>query len=285
MHIYDRVFWGALVDEYEPQNGKPPFNTVLHHSAAATDLDEGSSPEMAIPWMQRLEGVGVRRFEVGISYTFVVSPGGHVFEGHPMNKKGAHDYNMNSTTIGICVLGDYRETEPTGKALHAIKELLRHCVAQGWISAPVIWRGHRQLYTTECPGDLLYNKIAYINGKDGDRGGSEGLQVDGYWGKSTTRLLQRVLGTPVDGVVSSQDVAHKAVFPACTTGWEWVANAEGSLLIQKLQEKLGVGVDGIFGPGTANALIARMGFTPDGRLDDPSSTVMEMQRRLKRKTF
>ena len=48
--------------------------------------------------------------------------------------------------------------------------------------------------------------------------GSAGLDVDGYWGSATTLALQRVLGTPVDGVVS-----------------------EGSAMVMALQQRLNEG--------------------------------------------
>ena len=106
--------------------------------------------------------------------------------------------------------------------------------------------------------------------------------VDGYWGDATTRLLQGVLGTTVDGVVSSQAAVNRDSLPGCTTGWEFVPTevAEGSLLIEAMQAALGVEADGLMGPDTANALAARYGLEGDGCLDAPSPTVEEMQREL-----
>ncbi len=109
-----------------------------------------------------------------------------------------------------------------------------------------------------------------------------GLAVDGYWGADTTRRLQQVLGTTVDGVVSSQDVSWRAQNPSLTGGWEWVASssARGSQLIKALQRTLGVTVDGLIGPATIRALQQRMGTPVDGHLDGGSSCVMALQRRL-----
>ncbi len=116
------------------------------------------------------------------------------------------------------------------------------------------------------------------------------LEADGLWGASTTRALQRLLGTPEDGVVSSQPSAWRGRNPGLTTGWEWTASPVGSQVVAEMQRRMGVPADGMFGPATANALIARFmgesGATVlDGRIDAGSPTVMAMQRALNEGRF
>ena len=119
---------------------------------------------------------------------------------------------------------------------------------------------------------------------------SGGIDVDGYWGNATTRALQGHFNTPQDGIVSSQSAYWRNRNGGLTGGWEWVDNAVGSLLIQAIQHALGVGdCDGLFGPATANALIARYasetGCIQDGKLDAGSATIKAMQRHLNAGTF
>lgn len=106
--------------------------------------------------------------------------------------------------------------------------------------------------------------------------------VDGYWGEQTTRMLQGILGTTVDGVVSGQMASMRTHMEGCTTGWEWVltASAQGSQVIEALQRALGVEADGLMGPDTINALSAHYGIEGDGCLDAPSMTIRAMQERL-----
>ena len=116
------------------------------------------------------------------------------------------------------------------------------------------------------------------------------LDVDGYWGHATTLALQYHFGTPIDGIVSSQDSYWKALNPGLGTGWEWVQGAQGSQLIIAMQRVLGVDPDGLFGPKTANALIGRFRASSgadlyDGRLDGPSVTIKAMQTALNNGTF
>lgn len=110
-----------------------------------------------------------------------------------------------------------------------------------------------------------------------------GLDEDGYWGADTTRALQTYFGTAVDGEVWHQwpDNAQSA----CTSGWQYDYTQQGSPVIRALQNKLGVDTDGILGANTISVLQKVMGTVVDGTLDEGSSCVAEMQRRLNAGTF
>lgn len=109
--------------------------------------------------------------------------------------------------------------------------------------------------------------------------------ADGYWGSGTTKALQKVLGTPQDGVVSSQSAYWRSQNPGLTSGWEWVSDPVGSQLIQALQRRLGVEADGLIGPGTIRALQQRMGTPQDGVLSEESKCIIALQQRLQKGTI
>ncbi len=113
------------------------------------------------------------------------------------------------------------------------------------------------------------------------------LQVDGWWGASTTKLLQSVLGTPVDGVVSGQSKTWQAKNPGLVSGWEWVpeASATGSEVIRAVQQKVGAEVDGLIGPNTIKAIQKHFGTTQDGCFSEQSSCIMALQKKLNSGTF
>lgn len=111
--------------------------------------------------------------------------------------------------------------------------------------------------------------------------GNEHIDEDGYWGYATTTKAQKVAGTPVDHVVSSQNAAYKHLMPGVTGSWEWVNRPGGSLLIQNIQKACGVDPDGIFGPDSINGFIKRYGNgVCDSRLDAPSIAIKGFQRSL-----
>ena len=152
-------------------------------------------------------------------------------------------------------------------------------------------RGHRDHMSTACPG-RWYARLRDLDARARQIAGGAapaapapapaggGLAVDGWWGSATTRRLQEVLGTPVDGEVWGQWTGRRSVLKAATTGWKWSGNPSGSAVIRAMQARLGVEADGIMGPATINALEARYGYLADGRLDGPSNTVKRMQTAL-----
>ena len=109
-----------------------------------------------------------------------------------------------------------------------------------------------------------------------------GLTVDGLWGKSTTKALQKVLGTTADGIVSNQYSAYKASNPGLLSqSWQWEAKPSGSSpMVKAMQKRLGVTADGHIGPKTIKALQKRMGTTVDGYISKSSPCVKELQKRL-----
>lgn len=109
----------------------------------------------------------------------------------------------------------------------------------------------------------------------------EKLVIDGSWGAATTRRLQQVLGTVVDGVISGQ------ISNGVTRNIHSVEFGRGgSLLVKEMQRRLGVKVDGSFGPGTLRAVQRRMGTPITGGISESgSSVVKEMQHRLNQNKF
>ena len=86
--------------------------------------------------------------------------------------------------------------------------------------------------------------------------GTGKVDVDGRWGKATTRRSQKVLGTTVDGIVSKQSVRQKTYLSgASTSSWQFVSKCgNGSSMIRALQKLVGASVDGVAGKKTVMAL-------------------------------
>lgn len=86
---------------------------------------------------------------------------------------------------------------------------------------------------------------------------AEKLTVDGQWGKLTTTATQKVLGTPVDGIVSNQARFYKKYVPAAlTSSWEFKDSgySVGSALIRAIQTLVGATADGLCGNRTVTAM-------------------------------
>lgn len=109
------------------------------------------------------------------------------------------------------------------------------------------------------------------------------LTVNGKWDKNTTKRLQQIFGTPVDGKVSNQWLSYKASNPGLTSGWDWKTkpNGQGSMLIKAMQKWAGMPAnqqDGEWGPATCKAVQLKLGTVRDGRVSNPSQMVKALQR-------
>lgn len=107
------------------------------------------------------------------------------------------------------------------------------------------------------------------------------IAVDGQWGNATTRKLQQVLGTPVDGYIDGQS---KTDFNKCNKGGLLTSTFRfgtgGSPCIRALQKKVGTKADGYIGPDTIKALQRYLGTGVDGLVDRISPMVKALQKKL-----
>ena len=154
----------------------------------------------------------------------------------------------------------------------------------------------RHLLRTAAVGVPAMGALSAVNLFGAPAAKAIDLEVDGYWGSATTSALQEVLGTPVDGIVSSQNESWRKYNPALTSGWEWVPRemATGSTVIAALQSRIGANSDGLIGQSTIRLLqrwvgVPMSGFfgnpPTDRRANEPSNGVYELQMRLQKGTI
>ena len=117
-----------------------------------------------------------------------------------------------------------------------------------------------------CNGSVKRRKLyvgnGYIRGYarpdyDGNAGGQGSekqhkiifLDIDGIWGRATTRASQEYLGTYVDGIVSRQPPSNKKyLYRASTDSWRFTERYHGgSDMVKALQRLTGSARDGYFG--------------------------------------
>ena len=162
-------------------------------------------------------------------------------------------------------------------------------------STEMILTAHRWFSATACPGDWLY-------GREGDladrvnallAGGTiaqtesvteiiveDHLDTDGLVGYKTIAKWQHIMGTPIDGEISSQLKSLKRFHLAFTKAGIWYASG-GSMLIEAVQKAVGLAgddVDGQLGPQTIKAIQGRIGVDDDGYFGE--KTARALQERL-----
>ncbi len=93
---------------------------------------------------------------VDVAYNFAVCPHGTVFEGRGLHKETGANGNqtLNHAHYAIvAMVGDKGLTSPTDDMLNGLRDAIEYMQANG--AGPEI-RGHRDGYSTDCPGEPLY---------------------------------------------------------------------------------------------------------------------------------
>jgi peptidoglycan hydrolase-like protein with peptidoglycan-binding domain len=289
--INSRGSWDARYQDGDKSLSGLAEEVFVHHTVTA-QLPEDAPAADEREQMRVIESIGQSRFGTGISYNVIVFPSGRAYQGVSWNRRGTHTGGRNSTVRSICFAGNYEKAIPTAAALATAAAI--YAIGKGkWWRDDAPLHGHRDVSQTACPGKNLYSRLGLIRNGGADFVDNPikpipsmpevepaTLKVDGYWGSATTRRLQQVLGTPVDGIVSSQNNDWERSNPGLTAGWDWSSNPNGSRMMSALQKRLGVNRDGLIGPNTIRGLQRHLGTPVDGVLSAQSKAIMALQRRL-----
>jgi hypothetical protein len=160
LSIVSRAVWGASrarTERMERTRGGYTRITV-HHSAEehAQELDGSiADTASALRLMQRshMESKSPRWGDIG--YHFLVDPAGHIFQGRELTWQGAHaDAENNVKNVGVCLIGNFDEEEPSRAALASLRKLLDALRQQYSIPKSAVL-GHQDLKSTRCPGRHL----------------------------------------------------------------------------------------------------------------------------------
>lgn len=174
-----RLDWcpdGSCPPDPTPEFVPNPTHIIIHHSAG---------PNVASDWAAVVRSFWDYHVNVNgwddIGYNWLVDPNGVLYEGRGDGRLGAHFCAQNGNTIGICVIGDFTDIEPTDEALAELEDYLAwDCcdknispLGSGFHSGsglvlPFI-SGHRDGCMTSCPGDAFYPMLPAVRQATQDR--------------------------------------------------------------------------------------------------------------------
>jgi len=159
--VHGRAEWRALPPTNPLSPDPLPWRVTLHHTDGRYTASLAESLEEA-RFIQDFHQNG-RKWN-DIAYHYLVDPLGNIIEGRPLETHGAHTLNNNEGNVGIVLFGSYHAPQnhaPTAAQLASVGTLGRFLVRRFGID-PSSLKGHRDYKKTDCPGDLLYVKLAEL---------------------------------------------------------------------------------------------------------------------------
>jgi hypothetical protein len=160
--------WGARPPNgtITVENHKPTY-IVVHHTAGGNSSDLSLAHAYQISRdIQNFHMDGRGWIDSGQQLTN--SRGGHITEGRhrsveildggTRHVQGANVGNHNSEVIGIENEGLYSTVDVTPQLWDSLVQLVAY-IAQSYGISPDMIRGHRDFNATECPGEVLYERL------------------------------------------------------------------------------------------------------------------------------
>jgi len=93
-----------------------------------------------------------------IGYHYVIDENGNIYEGRELMVRGAHTGGHNTGAIGVVLLGNFDETEPTEAQIRSLRHLSQ-CLIDKYQITHIA--GHRDFQPddTVCPGEHLGEEL------------------------------------------------------------------------------------------------------------------------------
>jgi len=148
------------------------LNTIVVHHSAIANAGPSEIQDLHMD----------RRGFADVAYHFLIDADGLIYEGREINIRGAHVQAFNTGSVGIVLLGNFDEEQPTNaqfNSLRALVDYLRYKYEIRYLA------GHKDYPDqspdgTECPGDNLYPLLPDLARKLGMKYGIDGYVVPAW---------------------------------------------------------------------------------------------------------
>lgn len=257
MELVTRAQWGARA--YLMPSGATPYahklaGSKVHYLGAPYTFGDHTTCPAYVRKVQASHMDGNGWSDIG--YSFLVCEHGIGFEGRGLWRRNSANGKtaLNENHYAICgLVGSKGSTMPTNAQLNGIRDVIDYCRSTGGAGSEI--KGHRDGYSTDCPGEPLY---AWVQQGAPRKGGSVPSQPE-----VREVSLQRVIDA------ARQD-PPKAGAPVSYSRVRWVEDGlvrEGLLTARY--------ADGHFGSTTVDAYAAwqrRLGYSGDDANGIPGRT-------------
>lgn len=167
-----REEWGAVTD-YSTSRPVEQAIALFLHIAVVDDPDDLEGSEHQV--MRNIERVGRTRFgaSIGISYNAGAFDTGRLYEGQPLERRGAHTVNDLPNTrfregglnhlVRALVLPQQVTDDVTDEQIDAAARWGAALCRAGFAAPGARWFGHRDVTRKACPGEVAYRRLDELN--------------------------------------------------------------------------------------------------------------------------
>ena len=157
--IIPRSAWGAAPPKNRSTVSWKWHRTLwVHHSEGPAPADNPAQERATVKGIQSFHQ-GPSRGWADIGYAYLIAPSGRIYEGRGYGVMAAHCPGHNDEP-SVCLLGSYSKTPPTTAQRNAVWALADHLGLSELA-------GHREGYSTSCPGDAAMRTL--VNAPRPDR--------------------------------------------------------------------------------------------------------------------
>ena len=155
---YEPMIYKRFLQFTEYEERKATEFLVIHHTGYP-GIDKDSTAAGIHKYHQEANGWA------GIGYHYLILKDGMIEQGRRPNAVGAHAFNHNQTSIGICLAGNFNIGTPTAAQMDSVKELCAW-LCQKYELKPMqkgVIVGHKDVnHDVDCPGRQLYKRLPEI---------------------------------------------------------------------------------------------------------------------------
>lgn len=169
INVINRKEWGAdeSLMKWTDIEYAPVKQIIVHHTAGSNNSP--IDPAAVVRGIYYFHAVEKDWGDIG--YNYLVDQYGNIYEGRKggLGAVGAHSSSYNYGSVGIALIGNYMKDSPSANMLSGLIDAVSFVGYQADLDLTSkhnfegkevnVVAGHRDVNSTECPGDILYGML------------------------------------------------------------------------------------------------------------------------------